>query len=523
MTIADELLNDLAAYALRPLDFVYWAYPWGEAGTDLANRDGPVDWQREVLADLQTALLSGDGEAKALSSALRAAYKIAVRSGHDIGKTAFLCWIMQWAVSTREDTRGRATANTEKQLTRVLWAELAKWHRLFIARDFFRHTATAYHSVDPDRVMSWRIDAIPWSEDNPEAFAGLHNYGKRVIVVFEEASGIHDKIWEVVDGVMHEAETELIWIAPGNPTRNHGRFYECWNRFADSWHTYKVDSRSVPFANQEEIAKSIAQWGMDSDYVKVRYLGDFPDAASTQLIDISTIREARTRAVQSLHYEALILGVDVARFGSNESVLTFRRGRDARTIPTERYRGLSTVELGARVAAAITRHEVDGCFIDEGGIGGGVVDFVRHLGHACVGVDFGSKASTAPGGVYCFNKRAEMYVSVREWLRSGGCIADSADLEKQLTCIEYFFRGGKREIQLIPKEQMETEGFDSPDVADALALTFAYPVSPRAYRRPGNAVANDYDPLAYAQLSAWDKPATDPNDKLANYLRTGTL
>ena len=128
-----------------------------------------------------------------------------------------------WAISTRVDTRGRATANTERQLRTILWPELAKWHRLFIGRELFTYTSTSLHSADPLHEKTWRVDAIPWSEDNPEAFAGLHNYGKRVIVIFDEASAIHDKIWETIDGVMHEAETELIWIATGNTEIRAGR------------------------------------------------------------------------------------------------------------------------------------------------------------------------------------------------------------------------------------------------------------------------------------------------------------
>src|SRR5207344_1845673 len=103
---------------------------------------------------------------------------------------------------------GRVTANTEKQLRTVLWSEVDKWHGLFIARHLFKSTATAIYSADPAQEKTWRIDAIPWSIDNPEAFAGLHNYGKRLIYIMDEASAIADKIWEVVDGAMTDANTE---------------------------------------------------------------------------------------------------------------------------------------------------------------------------------------------------------------------------------------------------------------------------------------------------------------------------
>lgn len=498
-----SILEDLAKLASRPYDFVYWAFPWGEAGTELELRQGPEAWQAKVLFDLQQEMLSGSDPRVALGEA----YQCAIRSGHDIGKTAFVSWLFWWAFSTREDTRGRATANTERQLRQILQPEIAKWHRLFLARDLFKVDATTIRSADPERRDTWRFDLIPWSEDNPEAFAGLHNFGKRILVLFDEASGIHDKIWEVTDGVMHEAETELLWFCTGNPTKNYGRFYECWHRFADVWKTYKVDSRSVSFTNKDKINKAIAAWGLESDYVKVRYLGEFPDASTIQLIPVETIRLARVREVQSTHYEPLILSLDVARFGSNESVLGFRRGRDARTIPTERWRGLSTMETADRTAARIAQYDPDAVFVDEGGVGGGVVDRLRQLGHSVIGVNFGSRPSGLTTDTVG-NKRAEMYVLVRDWLREGGCIADADELEDQLVAIEYRF-DKKSAIMLTPKEEMEADGFPSPDWADQLALTFAYPVSARLSRRNGSTMTtHDYNPLSHEAFAG--APAAQP-------------
>lgn len=494
----EELVETLATLARAPYDFVIWAFPWGEAGTELEGRSGPEDWQRTFLLDLQNELQSG----APVGPALTEAYQAAVRSGHDIGKTATLSWIFWWSFATREDTRGRATANTERQLRQILQPEIAKWHRLFIARDLFRVDATSIRSADPERRDTWRFDLIPWSEDNPEAFAGLHNYGKRVVVIFDEASGIHDKIWEVTDGVMHEADTELFWFCFGNPTKNYGRFYECWHRFADIWRRYKVDSRSVSFTNKAKIEQAIAAWGVESDYVKVRYLGEFPDASSVQLIPVETIRLARTRSPMETHYEPLILSADIARFGSNETVVGFRRGKDARTIPTQRWRGLSTMETADRIAALALLHEPDGIFVDEGGVGGGVVDRLRQLGHSIFGVNFGSKTSGLTRDLVG-NKRAEMYVLLRDWLREGGCIEDADDLEDQLVAIEYFFNK-KSEIMLVAKEDMEAEGFPSPDWADQLALSFAYPVSPKVRRRKAVTAKVEYDPYSMAAFSNAD-------------------
>ena len=490
-SLEEELLLELASFEHRPFDFAIWAFPWGEKGSELERRRGLESWQGELLRRLQAALLAQE-------ITVQEAIQLAVKSGHDIGKSALVCIVILWAISTREDTKGVVTANTEKQLRLKLWAELAKWHRLFIAKQFFRLTATSIQSVDPEREKEWRIDAIPWSEDNPEAFAGLHNFGKRIIVIFDEASGIVSKIWETIDGVMNETETELIWIATGNPTRNTGRFRECFDPAGQGqfWQTLSVDSREVSFTNKERIQKQIELWGIDSDYIKVRWLGEFPSAGSNQLISGELIRNAQLVEFTSQDHEPLIMAVDVARFGNNKSVVRFRRGRDARSIPPRKFRGISTTMLGQEVVSLINQYSPDAVFIDEGGIGGGVIDFVRFLGHACIGVQFGGQASWVQTGEKAYNKRAEMYLSARHFLATGGAIDNDSDLATELESIEYFFAKGKMNngaIMLVPKEEMD----ESPDDADAFVMTFAFPVSSRARKGRAGAMKSEYNPFTF--------------------------
>jgi len=493
----DELIELLASFENRPYDFAIAMFPWGEEGTELHGR-WLEDWQERVLCDLQAKLTSPSNwnAERWIGEAIQAA----IKSGKNVGKTGLLSILIWWAFSTKVNTKGRATANTEKQLTNILWSELAKWYRLFLAKKFFKMTATRLYAADPELEREWHFDAVPWSADNPDAWSGLHNQGGRVLMVFDEASGIDDSIWERGDGATREADTQVIWIATSNPTKNFGRFYECFNKFASLWMNYTVDSREVKLTNHEAINKAIALWGEDDDYVKVSFLGEFPDSSMLQLIPVETIRYARTRPAIAQPWEPLILSVDVARFGNNESVAGFRRGKDARSIPCNRWRGLSTIELGTRIATLITEHSPDAVFIDEGGVGGGVVDFVRHLGHSCIGVNFGSSASSRPGGVLVANKRAEMYVLLRDWLREGGAVEDFDELQEQLVSIEYRF-DKKQQIQLASKEDMRMLGRPSPDIADFLALTFAYPVSARV-RRAAPVAQMNYDPLSVAAFHA---------------------
>lgn len=502
-TYTQELLTELGTYASKPRSWVYWAFPWGQPG-ELENRTGPEPWQDELLTYLETRLLAGLLEPGMIISE---AVQIAVRSGHDIGKSALVCWLILWAISTREDTKGVVTANTEKQLRLKLWAELSKWHRLFIANPLFKVTATSIQAADPDREREWRIDAIPWSEDNPEAFAGLHNYGKRILVVFDEASAIHDKIWETIDGVMNERQTELIWVATGNPTRNTGRFRECFDPHGQGqfWHPIKVDSRAVSFTNKDRIQKQIELWGVDSDFIKVRWLGEFPESGNAQLIPSDSIRTAQLTPPVSFLHEPLILAVDVARYGDNESVAVFRKGKDARSLPSIRWRKTSTVDLGNAIANLIAAHAPDAVFVDEGGVGGGVIDFLRHLGHSPIGVQFGATANIPLGGERAYNKRAEMYLSLRTWLREGGAIPNDIELYRQLVSIEFgHSKAGKMgdAIMLAPKEELD----ESPDWADALAMTFAYPVAAKNRSR-GTTVRADYDPMEWGSTQRKKEPA----------------
>lgn len=488
-SLDEELVELLASFENRPYDFVLCMWPWKQAGTELAERDGPDQWQARVLLDMQTKLLAGTD--------LGTVLQVAISSGHNVGKTALLAWIGWWCFSTRVDSKGRCTANTEKQLKTILWAELQKWYSMFLAKQFFKVTATSITSTDSNHPH-WRFDAVPWSAENPDAFSGMHNYGNRIFVIYDEASGIDDSIWERTDGVTREANTQIIWVVASNPTRNYGRFYECFHKFQNSWMRYTVSSLDVSFTNKDLLRQAIAEWGEDDDYTRVRILGLFPQSSFTQLIPVESVTSAQARQPVSWPNEPLILAVDIARFGNNENVAVFRRGRDAREIPAQRWRGLTVPETGARIAGLIATHRPDAVFIDEGGVGGGVVDYVRLLGHQCIGINFGSQASTKPDGVLVANKRAEMYVATQQWLRTGGVIENHHDIREQLISIEYKY-DNKQQILLMSKEDMRRLNRPSPDWADALALTFALPVAKQKWTNPAN-IRRDYDPLSDSVL-----------------------
>jgi hypothetical protein len=305
-----DLVDSIAGFAHDPLGFVRFAYPWGEAATELADATGPRVWQAELLAELGRRLREGRQLGLILPVLMARA------SGHGVGKSTVAAWMLHWALSTMPDARVVVTANTDTQLRTKTWPEVTKWLRLMINRDWFKATATAVFSAQAEPERLWRADAIPWSEEKTEAFAGLHNKGRRVILIFDEASAISDKIWEVSEGGLTDEDTEIVWLAFGNPTRNTGRFRECFGRFRHRWDCGHIDSREVEGTNKGQLEQWVRDYGEDSDFVRVRVKGVFPHAGSMQFIGSDLVEAAVARSsadIQRVVGEPMIMGVDVAR------------------------------------------------------------------------------------------------------------------------------------------------------------------------------------------------------------------
>lgn len=467
-----ELIEQLGSYAYDPVGFVRWAFPWGEAGTELAEFSEPYAWQLQYLEELGDGLRSG------------MPVLLATSSGHGTGKSALNGMETWFSFATFPGTRGVITANTENQLKTKTWVEIAKWHRLFIARHLFKCTATAIFSADESLAREWRMDIVPWSERNTEAFAGLHNAGKRIHIGFDEASAIPDIIWETTEGALTDKNTEIIWTVKGNPTRNSGRFRECFSggRFAHRWLTREIDSRTVPGTNKEQLDQWRTDYGEDSDFFRIRVLGKFPRQDERSFIPLADIRAAQARQPSADNPFPLVLGVDVGRFGDDPSVIYPRRGFDAVSIPPLVLPKLSITALADIVAREHLSLRSTAIFVDEGGVGGGLVDLLEERGYPVFGVQFGGKADQSNPRdplVRYANKRAEMWGAVREALSSNLCIPTfvrgaESPLEDELAAPTYDYNV-RDELVLESKKAMKARGVASPNVADALALTYAYP------------------------------------------------
>jgi hypothetical protein len=372
--------------------------------------------------------------------------------------------VVDWAMSTCPETRCVVTSNTDTQLRTKTWPEIAKWTRLLVNADWWKVPATAMYEVGHEK--SWRADAIPWSENNTEAFAGLHNEGKRIVLVFDEASAIADKVWEVAEGALTDLDTEIIWLAFGNPTRNTGRFRECFGKYRALWKTRQIDSRTVEGTNKEYLEEFARTYGEDSDIVKVRVRGQFPSQSVTQFIPTDLVTAAQERRLGPVDEGApLIMGVDVARFGDDQNVIRGRQGRDGKPFKAMKWRGTDTVKSAEKVADAIQRIKPDKVFIDGGGIGGAVVDLLTSWNYAVTEISFGSTAKDE--GRYA-NKRAEMWGDCKDWLVTGA-IDDDMELRDDMIGPEYMLDKNGR-ILLESKADMKSRGLASPDDGDAFCF-----------------------------------------------------
>ncbi len=458
-----QLVEFCAEFTHDPVGFVWAAYPWGEPGTPLEHME-PDEWQLKQMESIREGLKTPDEVIQEV-----------VASGHGIGKSALVSWIIQWAMATHEDTKGVVTANTQNQLKSKTWSELAKWHRLSICRPMFTYTATAYFSSDPAYKDTWRIDALPWSKDNPDAFAGLHNQGNRILVIFDEASAIDDVIWEVVEGALTDSNTEIIWCCYGNPTRNSGRFYDCFHKYRNLWNRQQIDSRTVKVSNKKQLDKWIDQYGIDSDVIKVRVLGQFPSMGDLQLISTQLADAARERGktVKRETYKDLpvIFGVDPAWTGADLLVCYMRQGNYTKVLLTIPKNDDDTLVAG-KLARLSDEYGMDHGFIDQGW-GTGIYSYLKSLGRGSdwTLVSFGGKANDD----YYLNKRAEMWSETRQWLIDGGTIEDKDEIYNDLIGPQAWVNKNNR-LQLESKEDMKDRGLPSPNYGDALALTFAQPV-----------------------------------------------
>ena len=474
------LHEEVAKYYADPLGFVLAMFPWGQKGSPLEHHDGPDSWQREALewVGQQVRERKFDGHTPV------AAIRLAVSSGHGIGKSVLVAILVCWIMSTRPFAQGTVTANTITQLNTKTWARVQTWARMCLTAHWFEiNSERMYHKANPS---SWFCAKQSSKEENSEAFAGQHAENSTSFYFNDEDSAISQTIHEVEEGGLTDGEP-IIGLF-GNATRSTGPFYEAvFGRMRHRWRQFVVDSRNSRYTNKEQIKEWEADYGEDSDFFRVRVRGLPPRSSDAQFIDHERVIAAQKREVVVMPDEPLVAGVDFAWGGADDNVVRFRRGLDARSIPSIRIKGEFTRDpsvmvnrLGDVLSQTYGGQKVAMLFMDSAGIAGPVGARLRSLGHRNLQeVNFGADSPDPQKTRYY---RDYMWSQMKEWLLIGA-IDRHPELESDL--VGPGIRPDSRQrVWLESKEDMKKRDVDSPDDGDALALTFAAPVAPPRKQAP---------------------------------------
>ena len=457
--------------------FVLFSFPWGVPGTPLEKFTGPRKWQRQVLRDISEHIKANKGQLE------MSALQEAIASGRGIGKSALVSWLILWMLTTRIGSTVTVSANSENQLRTVTWGELTKWSTMSINSHWWEISATKLvpaqwltELVERDLKKGtryWAAEGKLWSEENPDAYAGTHNMDG-MMVIFDEASGIPDAIWSVADGFFTENILDRYFLAFSNGRRNTGYFFECFHAKRNFWKGRQIDARTVEGTDKKVYEKIIEEYGEDSDQARVEVYGEFPKSGEDQFISPMVVEDAFKREKYKDLTAPIVIGVDPARGGMDSTVIVVRQGRDL--VAIKRFKGDDTMTTVGNVIDAIEEYKPVLTVIDEGGLGYGILDRLTEQRYKVRGVNFAWKSKNP---IMWGNKRAEMWGSMRDWLKTASIPTDrqlKADLvgpmKKPNSAGTIFLEG---------KKEMKSRGLASPDAADALAVTFAFPVAHREY------------------------------------------
>ena len=420
--------------------------------------------------------------------------RISIRSGHGVGKTAFLVFNMLWWLLTRApNALVLVTANSQDQLRDNNWAEARRWINKLPdpLKDAFEINADHIKLKGLDSCFATARTA---SKENPEALQGLH--AENVMIQCDEASGIPDIVFEVGAGSLSTTGAKL--LLTGNPTRNQGYFYDAFHSLSARFRTLKVSSEEVPSA-RGHIEDIIAKYGLESNAFRVRVLGEFPTTDDDAVIPLDLIEAAKVRKVEPIKTIMPVWGLDVARMGNCKTALVKRYGNWLPKSAVKTWSKRDTMEV-----AGLVMHEYEVCpvgerpaiiNIDSVGLGAGVGDRLNELGLPVGLINVGE---TPSGRERFINLRAELYWRAREWLEQRNSKIESPELCAELTKPTYSFTSSGK-IRIETKEQMQARAIPSPDIADAFVLTFAgadrrkehdlYEKRPRMYWKTSSAWA----------------------------------
>jgi hypothetical protein len=402
--------------------------------------------------------------------------RVAVRSGHGVGKTWLAARAALWFLYSHPHSIVLTTAPTHRQVRSILWAELRRQHRT--ARISLGGSLTETRlTLDDD----WF--ALGLSTDEPDRFQGYHS--EHLLLIFDEAPGVPEPIYEAARGVLTSAHSRVLLI--GNPTVPSGPFYEAFR--SPEWRALHIPCTACPnvvsgeivyprLVSAEWVEAQAREWGRESPAFRSRVLGEFPEESESRLVPLAWIHAAQERRPGETTGLALRMGVDVARYGADRTAIVIADDFAVREMHA--WSGLSTMETAGRVLALAREKEIpaERIAVDDTGVGGGVTDRLREQGWNVIAV----QAAGSPDSRNFANRRSELYWRLREALNPDGDTPLSlpdrhAALAEELSAIGYGFSSSGK-IIIEGKDALRSRLGRSPDLADALALTFAVSTAP---------------------------------------------
>lgn len=424
-----------------------------------------------------------DQQKEFLQAIAKPGAKVSVKSGHGTGKTTCFAWIIPWFLTCFAKAKIPVTAPTSAQLKDALWAELKMWWNAMPVQlhDLFEWTNDHFTCETGSFAM-----ARTASKDRPEALQGIH--ADNILFLVDEASGVFEEVF-VTAGSALSAENARVAMA-SNPTRVTGYFYNSHNINRHFWEKLTFNGEESPRVSKQYIESIANEYGRDSDVYRVRVLGEFPNASDLQFISLKIVEEAKNRNIrkEQFNFAPTIIGCDPAWTGPDELVVYLRQGLYSKRLYTCLKNDNDIVTAGI-IARFEDEYNADAVFIDQG-YGTGIWSAGETMGRSWNLIAFGGKSSDLGYA----NKRAEMWGNMKEWLINGGVIEDDEILTNDLIGPEAGVNL-KGQIQLESKDDMKKRGQPSPNRADALALTFAYPVIKKECYLENNR-QQSYDPFA---------------------------
>jgi len=419
--------------------------------------EDPDGWQCEVMQAV------ADGETQ-----------ITIRSGRQVGKTTELAWLSMWFLMVHRDARVLVTAPSSGQLEDAYIPEFKKWVNTLPPelRDCWTIKAERFEfKFDPRQPFENFITIKTARKDSPESMQGMN--APNVLVLVDEAAAVDDALFESLSGSLSGNRGKTCLFLTGNPNRTSGFFYESHTVEAESWKTFHVSSEQCSRVSESWIGRMKRKYGDDSDPYRIHVLGEFPRGESNTVIPVSLVEAAIGRDVDEIADSPVVWGLDVARFGSDSSALAKRKG-NVLLGNIQTWRSLDTMQLAGLVEseyeAALGPYRPSEILVDVIGVGAGVVDRLRSLGLPVRGINVSESPSLKGQHL---NLRSELWYNMKAWLEQRDVrLPNDKELMEELVSVrfEYTDRG---KIKLESKQGMKKRGADSPDRADALALTFA--------------------------------------------------